>query len=244
LTIRRVHGSQKASEEIGSGLNTIKRRHREGNPDSEADDHSTVPGPDSPANPESLLSRIQTPKLTQANLEKLEDYEDNQSLGFFDSSTSDSSSSTHPGNGGAPNSDFPIGLGLAIDPRDKPLPSTPKDHLVEKATESDRFRLMQPERLSSSYRPGDDRIPLAKGRDTRDHHRHRKHTVRDQSPDAPSSIHTSETQRRPKVRLPDSNSRMSNTLSPLPYRAATDPVRRGDSTSSIVSSSLISHILS
>jgi len=211
--------------------------------DNEADDHSKILAQNSPANRETSRSAIQRPNLTQSNLEMLENAEDNQELGVFNSSVSDSSSSTHPENGGVANSDITVGLGLTIDPRDKPLPNTPTDRLVERAKEIERSRLIQPEIMSSSYRPGDDKNPLAKGRDTRDHNRYRNYTDRDQSPDATSSIHTSDTQRRPKVRLPDPNSRMSNTPSPLPHRAATDPLQRGDSTSSIVSSFLLCHIL-
>jgi hypothetical protein len=240
----RVHGSQRASEEIGRGINTIKRRHRESTLENKTDDHSTIQTPISATVAKQRYSRNQTPSLTRSQLQDMEVHEGDQELGAsFRSSTSGSNSSTYPLEGGIPGG-APLGLGIALDIHEKPLPNIPKDPPAGKAG---RTRAERPEGMSFSFKPGDDEDLLAQGgarevakRHNLDEHiRHRRHTVHNQRTESPSINQQGETPRKAKVlsMMPDSRSRMSSTPSPSPsptLHRLTDPLIRCDSTSSVV----------
>lgn len=240
----RIHGSQRASEEIGRGINTIKRRHRDKTLDHGANDHSTNPGANSPTGVPRPYSINQTSSFAQPHEGESESHEEDQGFGTsFRSSTSGSSSITFPlGEGTLGGS--PFGLSIAMDAHDKSLPSTPRDPTANKEGPN---RASVPEGMSFSFKPGDDEDILAQGDareaakryDLEEHIRNRRHTVHHQkrrtgSPANPASIdRQGDGSRKPKVSSLMPDSRPRNTSSSRP-RISMDPLIRGDSTSSIV----------
>ncbi|TVY16724.1 hypothetical protein LARI1_G005250 [Lachnellula arida] len=237
----RIHGSQRASDEIGRGINTIKRRHRSSNLESKTED-IMIQIPDSPTIARRRYPRTQTPSLTHSQAEDTGGH--GGEPGFestFNSSTSESSSSAYRVEGGA-TAGAALGLGIVIE---KPLPNI----LVNlPAAEVGSTRTERPEDMSFSFKPGDDEDLLAQGEarevakrhDLEEHIRRRRHTVHNQRAETPS-INQGETQRRPKIRsiMSELRSKTSTAPSPSPspspfLQRPSDLLMRGDSTSSVV----------
>ncbi|TVY39491.1 hypothetical protein LOCC1_G005771 [Lachnellula occidentalis] len=237
----RIHGSQKASDEIGRGINTIKQRHRSSTSENKTED-TTIHVPDSPTIGRRRYLRSKTSSSTQPQSDDMGGH--GGDLGFvstFESSTSGSTSSACPVEGGI-TAGAPLGLGIVID---KPLPDTPTDNPAGGVGST---RAERPGGMSFSFKPGDDEDILAQGEarevakrhDLEEHIRRRRHTVHNQRAES-LSTNRGETQRRPKARstMSELNSRPSTTpppsLSPLPLRhRPSDLLMRGDSTSSVV----------
>lgn len=237
----RIHGSQRASDEIGRGINTIKRRHRSSNTESKSED-TTIQFPDSPTIARRRYLRSKTSSFTQSQAEDIGGHD--REPGFesvFNSSTSESSSSAYRVEGGA-TPGAALGLGIVID---KPLPNIPTN---PPAGEVGSTRTERPEGMSFSFKPGDDEDLLAKGEarefakrhDLEEHIRRRRHTVHNQRAETPSTSQ-GETPRRPKIRTIMSELRSKTSTapspspSPLPFlQRPSDLLMRGDSTSSVV----------
>ncbi|TVY38070.1 hypothetical protein LSUB1_G004470 [Lachnellula subtilissima] len=235
----RIHGSQRASDEIGRGINTIKQRHRSSNSENKTED-TPIHIPDSPTVGRRRHLRSKGSSFTQPQPEDMGGY--GGDLGFgstFESSTSGSNSSACAVEEG-PTAGAALGLGIVIE---KPLPNVPDPPAGEVGSTRG---------MSFSFKPGDDEDLLAQGEarevakrhDLEKHVRQRRHTVHNQQAEAPPT-NTGETQRRPKVRsfLSELKSRTPTTLSPslspspspLPFlHRPNDLLIRGDSTSSVV----------
>jgi hypothetical protein len=247
----RIHGSTRASDEIGRHFSTIKDRHHQRSFQSEIDQRAEAEtlGPiaqlSNPAN-------IHSSGISRTQLEALE----RQQIGFkrglasFESSSGVGTSTDSMSQDLTSQDD---GLGLGIITEEKPLPEIPTERSALRRTKtkgsSKPIQLGPPatEEMSFSFQPGDDNNVLTHGDDVTNAHRivfkdlQRRFTAPAERPETSTS--TTSTRRSPdrstdspsanKLR-PDSRKSVAYSGSASPNLQSSDQVSRGGSTASVV----------